>query len=233
MIDWGWLVDHLPAILARTVQHLYLSAIAVAIGFAISFALAVVSVRWRRLYPPVTATAGILYTIPSLAVFAALVSVTGITLVTVEIPLVMYTFVILIRNIVAGLDAAGPDVVEAAEGMGFTSRQRLWRVLVPLGTPLIVAGIRLASVSTIGLVTITATLGDSFGGLGFFILNGYHLHFPTEMYAGALASIALAIAVDLVIVRVGRALTPWAVVEETSRAAELVEATRVPGGARP
>jgi osmoprotectant transport system permease protein len=210
MIDWAWLVDHLGVIAARTIQHLYLSAIAVAVGFVISFGLAVASVRWRSAYPPITATAGILYTIPSLAVFAALVSVTGITLLTVEIPLVMYTFVILIRNIVAGLDAAGPDVVETAEGMGFTPRQRLWGVLVPLGIPLIVAGIRLASVSTIGLVTITATLGDTFGGLGYFILNGYHLHFPTEMYAGAVASIALAIAVDLAIVRVGRVLTPWA-----------------------
>jgi osmoprotectant transport system permease protein len=214
VIDWAWLVDHLGAIAGRTVQHLVLATIAVVVGFAISFVLAIASVRWRSIYPPVTAAAGILYTIPSLAVFAALVSVTGITLLTVEIPLVMYTFVILIRNIVAGLDAAGPDVTEAADGMGYTGRQRLWQVQVPLGVPLIVAGVRLASVSTIGLVTITATLGDSFGGLGYFILNGYHLHFPTEMYAGAVASIALAIAVDLVIVRAGARLSPWVAIIE-------------------
>ncbi len=210
MIDWAWLLDHAGAIAGRTGQHLFLAAMAVAIGFAISFGLAIWSVRQRIVAPPITALAGILYTIPSLAVFSALVSITGITLVTVEIPLVMYTLVILVRNIVAGLDAAGPDVIEAAEGMGYTRGERLWRVELPLGIPLIVAGIRLASVSTIGLVTITATLGDSFGGLGYFILTGYHLHFPTEMYAGAIPSILLAIAVDLILVRVGRILTPWA-----------------------
>jgi osmoprotectant transport system permease protein len=209
MIDWSWLGDHLGAIAGRTIQHLLLAAIAVLIGFAISFVLAIWVVRRRAVQAPITALAGILYTIPSLAVFSALVSITGITLLTVEIPLVMYTFVILIRNIAAGFDGVEPDIVEAAEGMGHTDAQRLWRIELPLAVPLIVAGIRLASVSTIGLVTISATLGDSFGGLGYFILNGYHLHFATEMYAGAVPSIALAIAVDAVLVRVGRHLTPW------------------------
>jgi osmoprotectant transport system permease protein len=215
MIDWSWLLDHLGAIAGRTLQHLFLAAIAVLIGFAISFLLAIWMVRRRAVHAPITALAGILYTIPSLAVFSALVSITGITLLTVEIPLVMYTFVILVRNIAAGFDSVEPDIVEAAEGMGHTGAQRLWRIELPLAVPLIVAGIRLASVSTIGLVTITATLGDSFGGLGYFILTGYHLHFPTEMYAGAVPSIALAIGVDVVLVRVGRRLTPWTAAART------------------
>jgi osmoprotectant transport system permease protein len=216
MIDWSWLFDHVGAIAGRTIQHLLLAAIAVLIGFAISFVLAIWAVRRRAVQAPITALAGILYTIPSLAVFAALVSITGISLLTVEIPLVMYTFVILIRNIAAGFDGVEPDIIEAAEGMGHTGAQRLWRIELPLAVPLIVAGIRLASVSTIGLVTISATLGDSFGGLGYFILNGYHLHFPTEMYAGAVPSIVLAIAVDVALVRVGRRLTPWTSVSRAS-----------------
>ena len=124
---------------------------------------------WR--YGPILAVTDILYTIPSLAVFAALVAVTGISLLTVEIPLVMYTLVIYVRNIGAGFDSVEPDVIEAANGLGYTGTQRLWRVEVPLAIPLIVAGLRLAAVSTIGLVTVTSILGDSFGGLGFFILE--------------------------------------------------------------
>ena len=145
--------------------------------------------------------------------FAALVAVTGISLLTVEIPLVMYTLVIYVRNIGAGFDSVEPDVIEAANGLGYTGTQRLWRVEVPLAIPLIVAGLRLAAVSTIGLVTVTSILGDSFGGLGFFILEGYRRSFPFELYVGAIASILLAFAVDFSITRAQRVITPWAHVQ--------------------
>ena len=192
MIDWGWLAGHLDAIAYRTGQHLYLAAIAVGVGFAISFVLALVAARQRAFYPPISALAGILYTIPSLALFAALISITGFSVVTAEVPLVMYTLVILVRNIVAGLD--GVPAVE-----------------LPLAVPLIVAGLRLATVSTIGLVTITGTISDAFGGLGYFILDGYNRGgFPTEMYAGALPSILLALGADFLFVRAQRRITPWA-----------------------
>jgi osmoprotectant transport system permease protein len=211
MIDWGWLADHLDAIAYRTGQHLYLTALGVGIGFAISFVLALAAARYRILYPPISALAGFLYTIPSLALFAALVSITGLSVVTAEVPLIMYTLVILVRNIVAGLDGVADDVLEAADGMGHTRRQRLWRVELPLALPLIVAGLRLATVSTIGLVTITGTISDAFGGLGYFILDGYHRgNFLTEMYAGALPSILLALAADFLFVRAQRRVTPWA-----------------------
>jgi osmoprotectant transport system permease protein len=207
MIDWGWLAGHLDAIAYRTGQHLYLAAIAVGVGFAISFVLALVAARQRAFYPPISALAGILYTIPSLALFAALISITGFSVVTAEVPLVMYT----LRNIVAGLDGVPAEVLEAADGMGHTRRQRLWRVELPLAVPLIVAGLRLATVSTIGLVTITGTISDAFGGLGYFILDGYHRGgFPTEMYAGALPSILLALGADFLFVRAQRHITPWA-----------------------
>lgn len=208
--DLTWLVDHLDDLVYRTLQHLLLASIAVIVGLLVSFALAVIAVRRRATYAPILAFSDVLYTIPSLAIFAALVSVTGISLLTVEIPLVMYTLVIYVRNIAAGFDSVPSDVLEAANGLGYGGAQRLWRVEVPLALPLIVAGLRLAAVSTIGLVTVTAILGDSFGGLGFFILEGYRRSFPLELYVGAIASILLAFAVDLALIRVQRSITPWA-----------------------
>jgi osmoprotectant transport system permease protein len=207
--DLEWIVDHLDELAARTLQHVILTAIAVGVGFLISFALAVVALRRRAARAPIFVLSDILYTIPSLAVFAVLVSVTGISLLTVEIPLVMYTLVIFVRNIAAGFDEVPAEALEAADGMGFTAGQRLWRVEVPLAVPLIVAGLRLATVSTIGLVTITAVLGDSFGGLGFFILEGYRRSFPIELYFGAIPSILLAFVADAAFVRLERAITPW------------------------
>ncbi len=210
LVRWDWLFAHLGPIADRVGQHLYLAGIAVALGFAISFALAAVSIRRRKIYPLVTLLATAAYTIPSFALFAALVPLTGLTTVTVEFPLVLYTLVLFVPNIVAGFDAVPWDVLDAADGMGFTRGQRWWRVELPLAVPLVVAGLRLASVSTIGLVTVSAILGDSFGGLGYYILDGYHRHFTTEILVGGLLSIALAVAADLVFVLLQRVLTPWA-----------------------
>ena len=209
MFDWGWIVDHIAAILYRTGQHLYLAAIAIAVGFAISFGIGVLATRRRAIYPPAVAVAGIFYTIPSLAVFAALVPITGLSILTAEVPLVMYTLVILLRNVVAGFDATPPDVLEAADGMGFRRPLRLRQVELPLAVPLMVAGLRVASVSTIGLVTITGTISSAFGGLGFFIFEGYQRGFPTEIYVGAIPSIVLALAADVLFVRIQRRITPW------------------------
>jgi osmoprotectant transport system permease protein len=210
VIDWAWLVDHLDELADRTVQHLYLTVVAVAIGFAISFALAILSVRRRALYGPVTAVAGVLYTIPSLAMFAALVPITGLSIFTAEVPLILYTLLIFVRNIVAGFDNVAGEIIEAADGMGYTPSQRLWRVELPLAIPLVIAGLRLATVSTIGLVTISGMLGDRFGGLGFFIFEGNRRGFPTEILLGAVPSILLAIAVDIALVRAEGRITPWA-----------------------
>jgi osmoprotectant transport system permease protein len=210
LVRWDWLFAHIGPISERMGQHLYLAGIAVGIGFAISFALAAVSIRRRRVYPFVTLLATAAYTIPSFALFAALVPVTGLSVLTAEIPLVLYTFVLFVPNIVAGFDSVPWDVLDAADGMGFTRGQRWWRVELPLAVPLVVAGLRLASVSTIGLVTVSAILGDSLGGLGYYILDGYHRHFTTEILAGGLLSIALAVAADLGFVLLQRFLTPWA-----------------------
>src|SRR5262245_39879637 len=228
LIDWAWIADHVDEIAAKTVQHIQLTVISVTIGFAIAFVLAVWSVRRRRVYGPLIAITGILYTIPSLFLFPVLVPITGLTAMTAIIPLVLYTLLIFLRNIVSGFDSVPRDVLEAADGMGYTSWRRFRRVEIPLAIPLIVAGIRLATVSTIGLVTISGILGDAFGGLGFFIFEGRRHAFPTEIFAGALPTIVLAIVADMLLVLTQRGLTPWT---RQRRAADVATAAASAGAA--
>jgi len=209
-IDWAWIGSHLDDIAVRVYQHLQLVLIPLAVGFLISLVLAVWAVRQERVYTPITAVTGLLYTIPSLAAFAVLVPLLGFSLFVALIPLTTYTLLILFRNIVAGFKAVPPDVLEAAEGMGYTPRERLLRVEVPLAIPLMLAGVRLASVTTIGLATVAAILGDTYGGLGFFMAEGYQRRFMTESLVGAVLSVVLAFIADFTIVRIERLVTPWA-----------------------
>lgn len=210
--SWEWVYDHLDDIWDQTLQHLLLTVIAVTFGLAISMGLSIYVLRNRRAYAPITGFTGVLYTIPSLALFAFLVPITGLSVLTAEIGLVSYTLLILVRNTVAGIDGVPLPVLEAAAGMGYTRRQMLWRVQVPLALPVIIAGVRIAAVTTIGLVTVTSLIG--LGGLGFFILRGLTLFFSpvgtTQIVVGVALSVILAIGVDLVLVGTQRALTPWA-----------------------
>jgi osmoprotectant transport system permease protein len=219
IVDWGWIVDHVDDIFSRTAQHLQLAVLAVIAGFVISFVLALLSARRPRAYALVTGGADLLYTIPSLAAFAALVPITGLSLFTALIPLTAYTLLILVRNIAVGLTSVPPDVLEAADGMGYPGPSRLREIELPLALPLIVAGLRLASVSTIGLVTIAATIGDRFGGLGVLINEGLQQFFYTKVLVGAGLSVALAIAIDMTFVVLQRVITPWTRVERASRRA--------------
>lgn len=207
LIDWGWVGGHLDDLWALTVEHLTLAFLAVLIGFLISFLLALACVRWRALYGPVTALAGLLYVIPSLALFVALVPITGLTSMTALIALVSYTILVLVRSTVTGIDSVPADTLEAADGMGFTERGRLWRVQIPLALPLIVSGLRVAAVTTIGLVTVSALIGQ--GGLGRLINDGLRTSFPTKIVLGAVLSVALAVLADVAFVLVLRRLTPW------------------------
>jgi osmoprotectant transport system permease protein len=207
--DGEWILEHLDLIGRLLIDHVILTALAVGIGLAISFPLAVLAHRHRRLFPPITWVAGILYTIPSLALFALLVPFTGLSKVTAEIGLVGYTLLILIRNIVVGLAGVPEDAKEAARGMGFTDRQLLWRVELPLALPAVVAGIRIATVTTIGLVTVTAIITE--GGLGQLILDALQRRLDfTRAITGAGLSLLLAIAADILLVGAERFLTPWA-----------------------
>jgi osmoprotectant transport system permease protein len=210
LIDVGWIAGHLDSIGQRIIQHLQLTVLPLALGIVISMVLAIWAVRQPRVYAPVTAVAGLLYTIPSLAAFAVLRPIFGLTLLTALVPLTTYTLLILVRNFAAGFSAVPADILEAAEGMGYTRRQRLLSVELPLAVPLIIAGIRLASVTTIGLATIAAVLGDAFGGLGQLITEGIQNFFPTKYLLGAALSVLLAFAADFLFVRLERFVTPWA-----------------------
>ncbi len=207
LVRWDWVFDHLGNVGQRIAEHLVLAALAVAIGFAIAFVLGIWAARRPSVYRPVTWLTGVLYTIPSLALFAMLVPVTGLTLLTAEIGLVGYTLLILVRNVVAGIQGVPPDVREAAIGMGYTPRQVLWRVELPLALSTILAGVRVATVTTIGLTTVTALIGQ--GGLGYFILEGITRFFSTPLILGAVLSVALAVLADGLLVLVERAAAPW------------------------
>lgn len=207
---WNWVVDHLDDIFAATREHLLLTFLAVGIGLALSLALGIASVRNDRLYGFVTGAAGILYSIPSLSAFALLVPFFGLTLTSAVIPLVTYTLLILVRNIVTGLRGVEPHVVEAARGMGYSDRAVLWRIQMPLALPVIIAGIRIATVTTVGLVTVASLIG--YGGLGGLILSGLRarsIPFPTEIIVGTLGAVILAAVLDLALLFLQRALTPW------------------------
>ncbi len=209
-IDWDWIVRNLGDIGLRTLDHVVLTVLAVVIGFVISFGLALAIRRYRALTGPILGVSGVLYSIPSLAFFLLLIPLTGIqSTLTAEVPLVSYTILILVRNTLAGFDAVPAEVVEAAQGMGYSRWQRLWRVELPIAAPVIIAGLRIATVTTVGLVTVTAFIGVQ--SLGSLIVNvGLARFFLTATLVGSLGAIALAVAADLGFVALQRIVTPWA-----------------------
>lgn len=204
-----WIIDNVGMLAQRTAEHVVLTVIAVLGGILIAVPLTILIHRRRGLIGPVLGFTGILYAIPSLALFAVLIPVTGIGIVTAEIALISYTLLILIRNGLSGLDGVEPDVVEAATGLGHTGAQRLWRVELPLALPVVMAGLRVATVTTIGLVAVTALIGQ--GGLGFVIIvMGIRRQFLTAIVVGVVLSVLLAVLADRGLVLLERALTPWA-----------------------
>jgi osmoprotectant transport system permease protein len=205
---WDWVDDHYEEIWDRTVEHLQLTGTALAIGFVVSVALAILALRVRPTYGPITWVTGLLYTIPSLALFGFLLPITGFGTTTAVIGLVSYTLLILVRNIVAGVDGVPPAVKEAADGMGYTPWRRFVSVDLRLATPAIVAGLRVATVTTIGLVTVTVLIGA--GGYGVLIEDGLGRNFSTPIVVGATLSVAMAVGFDLVLLGLERLLTPWA-----------------------
>lgn len=208
-----WVIENLDVLSRRVGEHLLVTVIAVVIGFVISFGLALLVRRYPPIYGPILAVSGILYAIPSIALFVLFIPITGLSLLTAEIALVSYTLVILVRNIVTGLRGVPAEVIEAATGMGYTDAQRLWRVELPIALPIIVAGVRIATVTTIGLVTIATLIG--MGGLGYLIVNiGVQRRFPTATITGVLLVVLLSTIVDLALLALQRRLTPWAKARE-------------------
>ena len=207
-IWWHWVGTHLDEIQTRINEHLVLTVLAVGIGFAIAFPLGIASHRWRRLYAPLLAITSGLYTLPSIALFGLLYPTFGFTRTTAVVPLVLYTLLLLLRNTVVGLQSVPDEILDAADGMGYTRTRRLVHVELPIALPAIVAGLRIAFVSTIGLVTVTALIGQ--GGLGRFIIDGQQRDFRTPLVVGTVLSIALAVVADLLLVGALRLATPWA-----------------------
>jgi osmoprotectant transport system permease protein len=208
---WGWFKQNWGSVLwPALLQHILLVVIAIPIGFVISLALALFVYRHRRAEQPVIAFTSFLYTIPALALFELLVGVPGLGLsrTTAEVALVSYTLLILFRNILTGLRSVPSEVRDAARGMGMSDRQALWRVDIPLAMPAIIAGLRIATVSTIALATIAAVIVDQ--GLGAPILDGISNYtFKTELIAAGAMAVLLAIAADGLLVGAQRVLTPW------------------------
>ena len=203
----GWIVDHFDRYTDPFAQHLYLVLVSVALGFAIAFVLALIARRRHWLVGPIVGVTGVLYTLPSLAVFFLLLPITGRGTTTALIALTAYTLQILFRNIILGLQNVPAEAKDAGRGVGLTDRQLLWRVELPLALPDIVAGLRIASTSTVGLATLAVFAGA--GGLGSEIIAGSNITFKTGVVAAGGLAVLLALALDVILLTVQRALTPW------------------------
>jgi osmoprotectant transport system permease protein len=200
-----WIAHHLGDYGSPLWRHIELTLASVVCGLAIAFVLAVVAHRRRWLTGPIVGVTGILYTIPSLAFFALLIPLTGFGFVTALIPLTAYTLLILFRNIVAGLDNVPEEAKDAARGMGLTDRQLLWKVELPLALPEIFAGLRIATTTTVGLVSLAFYAGA--GGLGQQILSD--IAFKSNVAVAGALCILLAFVLDVALLGAQRVLLPW------------------------
>ncbi len=203
-----WFLDNFTdRFLPRVIEHIELTLIALAFGMVISFAAALVAYRYTKFELPFANLMALFYTIPSIALFQIMVPITGIGWTTVEIALISYTLLILFRNTLTGLQEVPEEAKEAAEGMGLTRRQSLTRVELPLAVPAIIAGVRVATVTTISLATVGAFITPL--GLGAPIFSAIQTGANTEFVAASLLAIALALIADVLIVLLQRVLTPW------------------------
>lgn len=202
---FDWAAENIDRYVDPTLQHLYLVTVSVVIGFAVAFALALLSHRHRWLQPPLLAGTGVLYTLPSLAFFFLLLPITGRGSDTAIIALSAYTLQIIFRNTVTGLAGVPAGVKDSARGMGLTDRQLLWRVEIPLALPEIIAGLRVATVSTVAIATLAVFAGG--GGLGDPIYQ--QLTFKTNILIGGGIAVAMAILFDVALLAFQRLRTPW------------------------
>lgn len=204
---WDWIGRNTDLISSSFKEHVILTVAAVGLGLLIALPLGVAASRWPRLYAPALAVTGILFTIPSLAAFAFLIPYTGLSRTTALIPLTSYTLLILLRNVVAGLAAVPEEINDAADGMGYSPLRRLVEVELPLALPAIMAGIRIATVTIVGLAAVAGLL--AIPSLGNLIYVGQNRPIRTAVTVGIGLSVALAIAADVVLSLVQRFLSPW------------------------
>jgi len=208
-MEWQWLTGHLGDLGGYTVQHLQLSLIPVLIGLVISLPLGIVSVRWKWTYPPIFGVSSLLYAIPSIALFVFMSQyVTGLSVVSAIIPLALFTLSVLVPNVVDGLRQVPDPVRQAATAVGFGPLRRLLQVELPIAVPVIIAGVRVATVASISLGSVAGIMG--LGGLGQLFQDGQQRAIPSEVFAGIVLTIVLAFVADFILVGVQWLLTPWA-----------------------
>ena len=210
-MDWGWVSGNIGELASLAGRNLYLAMIPVVLGLIIAVPLGVLSVRWGWVYPPVLSATSVIYAIPSLALFVFLIPFTGVVGTTRDltliIPLTLYTLATLVPNVVDGLRSVPEPVRQSATAMGFGGLRRLVRVELPIAIPVVFAGLRVATVASISLVSVGELIGN--GGLGFLFTDGEQRSFPTEIYAGIGLIVILALAADLLLVLLRWLATPW------------------------
>ncbi|WP_338699484.1 ABC transporter permease [Streptomyces sp. Q6] len=207
-VDWSWIGEHKGDLVSLSVSHLQAALTAVLFGLLISLPLAVLAHRVRPLRGFLLGLSNVLFTIPSIAVFVLLLPVSGLTRTTTVIGLTIYTLVVLLRNTVEGLDSVPHKTKEAAKAMGTRPLRTLLTVELPLALPVIMAGVRIATVMAISLVSVATYIGD--GGLGQLFTDGFQRNFPTPVIVGVVLTLLLALVADAALVGVQRLLTPWA-----------------------
>ena len=207
-LSWRYVESNWTELSDQLTIHTSLTLEAIAIALAIAFPLAVLARNVRWLTRPILGITGVLYTVPSLALFALLAPFTGIGRTTVLIGLVVYALLVLVRNIIAGLEGVDRDVVDAARGLGYSRLQLLWDVEIPNALPSIVAGLRIATVTTVALVTVGVVVG--YGGLGQLMSRGLQSNYRAQIATSSILCLVLALVLDLAIVVAARAAMPWA-----------------------
>jgi osmoprotectant transport system permease protein len=204
---WSWIPSNAAMIRQLTLENAYLGVLPALLGLVISVPLGIACVRWGWLYPPVLSATSVLYALPSLALFIVLIPYTGLTDTTVIIPLTLFSLCVLVPNVVDGLRSVPGPVRQAATAMGFGALRRLVQVELPIAVPLVIAGLRIATVSSISLASVGQLMGIY--SLGYFFIDGYQRDFPTEIIVGLVLIIALALVSDVLLVVARRLLTPW------------------------
>ena len=203
-----YFVDRQDELVTATKEHLLITVSAVLLGLVLAIPLALLARRFARLEPAVLGVATGIYTIPSLALFPLIVPFTGITRTTVVIGLALYSLTILVRNTLEGLRSVPADVVESATGLGYSRTKLFLRIELPLALPVIMAGLRIATVSTVALTTVGTVV--AYGGLGNLLANGVHEDFRAQVLAASVICVLLAVTLDLILLGVQRLMTPWA-----------------------
>lgn len=215
LIRWDWLDSHRDVLTERATEHVYLTLSAFAIGAVLAAILAAIVRRWRWTSGPITTLTTVLYTIPSVALFAALIPIFGVGYTVPVIALTTYSLVVLTPFLIVAFDEVDAATLEAADAMGMTRAQRLRTVELPLALPSVIAGLRVTAVTIIGLVTVGGLFG--LGGFGDFIDEGLTRDFPTLIVVGVVASVVLALIVDALLVALGALTAPWARKRHRSR----------------